>query len=528
MFLHTLLQDTAYRSASAEALVLTDGTSLTYIELLSLVNKFADQMKKLGITSESRVGVYLPKHLLSAVAPFAISTLGAVFVPINPLLTATQVRHIATDCDLSLLITTADRVRRLDGELEKLDLIYLLAEPSEAVGTLRLAGEVWNPSGYSENISQNLDEASLASDGKLAALLYTSGSTGLPKGVMVSHKNLTLGAQSVNDYLGIDASDRILALLPLSFDYGLNQLVSSIAAGATCVLFDYLFPKDVLKAVSDYDITGIAGVPALWAQLASMETSKVLCDKVRYITNSGGHLPQAVLKKLRLMFPTAKPFLMYGLTEAFRSTYLPPSEIATRPESIGIPIPNATIFVIKEDGTIAEPGEHGELVHVGPLVTMGYWNREIDTAKIYRPLPERLNDSKKFRNSLAVWSGDTVSRDEDGFLYFIGRRDAMIKTSGYRVSPEEIEDVFYHIGQVQSAAAIGVLDEALGQAILVCIELKACAKYVDRDLIRRELKKYCRENLPSYLMPQKFVFCDTIPKNPNGKIDRGELSRIYK
>ena len=218
---------------------------------------------------------------------------------------------------------------------------------------------------------------------------------------------------------------------------------------------------------------------------------------------------------------------MYGLTEAFRSTYLPPSETSTRPESIGIPIPNTTLFVVKDDGSIAEPGEQGELVHAGPLVTLGYWNRPSETAKIYREMPGGAKPAKHHPKSKAVWSGDTVRIDEDGFYYFVGRRDAMIKTSGYRVSPEEIEEAFYHVDEVQSAAAIGIPDDSLGQAIVVYVELKHCAKKAGHELVQHELKKHCRESLPSYLMPQKFVFCDALPKNPNGKIDRGELSRRY-
>lgn len=528
MYLHTALQSTANRSPAAEALVLTDGTSVSYQELQSLVCKCADQLRRLGTESDSRVGVYLPKHMLSAVAPFAISALGGVYVPINPLLSAAQVKHIATDCQLSALITSVDRAKRLEGELGNLRTVYLLSEPVEDMDILEASYDVWNTEAQKKDDLELTGEPKIAANEKLAALLYTSGSTGLPKGVMLSHQNLILGAQSVNEYLRIDDRDRILALLPFSFDYGLNQLVSAVVAGATCVLFDYLFPKDVLEAVVTHNVTGIAGVPALWAQLVNADSSKVICGKVRYVTNSGGHLPEAILKKLTVIFPSAKPFLMYGLTEAFRSTYLPPSEVSTRPESIGIPIPNASLFVVKDDGSMAEPGEHGQLVHVGPLVAMGYWNRPAETAKVFRAMPEALKKSQVGEKSPAVWSGDTVKKDEDGFLYFVGRRDAMIKTSGYRVSPEEIEEVFYQVEQVQSAAAIGIPDDVIGQAILVCIELKTCAKNNDPDLIKSELKKHCRRTLPSYLVPKEFVICDVLPKNANGKIDRGELFRLHQ
>lgn len=508
--------------------MLKDNSSLNYAQLQHMVSNCAQQLRTLGVEPGSRVGIYLPKHILSAVAPFAISTLGAVFVPINPLLTDSQVKHIASDCDISLMITSYDRAKRLHKELQNLGMTYLFSETSNENEHAEIAGEVWSSDKQSAGGSSAAQVVKSAPNETLAALLYTSGSTGLPKGVMVSHQNLTLGAKSVNEYLGLTESDRLLALLPFSFDYGLNQLISSVLAGATCVLFDYLFPKDVMKAVSTRNITGIAGVPALWAQLVNGESANTICDQVRYFTNSGGHLPEAILKKLRTQFPSAKPFLMYGLTEAFRSTYLPPSEITTRPESIGIPIPNATLFVVKENGSIAEPGEQGELVHAGPLVTMGYWNRPNETAKIFRPEPNVPTKQKEQSISLAVWSGDTVRIDEGGFLYFVGRRDAMIKTSGYRVSPEEIEEVLYELEQVNSAAAVGIPDDALGEAIMICVELKACAKHQDIEQIQREVKRHCRENLPSYLVPQKILICDALPKNPNGKIDRGMLSRTHR
>jgi acyl-CoA ligase (AMP-forming) (exosortase A-associated) len=277
-------------------------------------------------------------------------------------------------------------------------------------------------------------------DADMAAILYTSGSTGKPKGVVLSHRNMVTGAKSVASYLENRTSDRILAVLPFSFDYGFSQLSTSFVAGACCVLMDYLLPRDVLRAVERKSITGLAAVPPLWVQLAALLWPASVRKHLRYITNSGGAMPGATLAALRAALPDTKVFLMYGLTEAFRSTYLSPDQVERRPDSIGKAIPNAEILVVREDGSRCAPGEPGELVHRGSLVSLGYWNDRQKTAERFRPAPGQ--DPGLVLTELAVWSGDTVRTDEEGYIYFIGRRDEMIKTSGYRVSPR-VEEIVY-------------------------------------------------------------------------------------
>jgi acyl-CoA ligase (AMP-forming) (exosortase A-associated) len=352
----------------------------------------------------------------------------------------------------------------------------------------------------------------------MAAILYTSGSTGKPKGVVLSHRNIVAGAESVAQYLENRASDRILAALPLSFDAGFSQLTTAFLVGARVTLINYLLPRDVIDAVSNERITGLTAVPPLWIQLAAMKWPPAVTEHLRYIANTGGRMPKATLDKLRSSLPKTAPFLMYGLTESFRSTYLPPAEVDRRPDSIGKAIPNAEVLVVREDGSPCAPREPGELVHRGALVSLGYWNDPAKTAERFKPAPNQ--PAGLTMPEMAVWSGDTVMRDEEGYLYFIGRRDEMIKTSGYRVSPTEIEEVVYATGIVGEAAALGVSHPVLGQAIVLVVT-PAAGSSVDCDRVLAE----CRQRLPNYMTPALIKpWAGSLPRNPNGKIDRKRLA----
>jgi len=334
--------------------------------------------------------------------------------------------------------------------------------------------------------------------------------------VMLSHRNLVAGAESVATYLGNTSADRLLAVLPLSFDYGLSQLTTAFRVGACAVLMNYLLPRDVVRLVQRERITGLAAVPPLWMQLARLDWPAGVADSLRYFTNSGGHLPKAVLDALRVRMPGARAFLMYGLTEAFRSTFLPPEEIERRPDSIGKAIPNAEILVLDADGRPCAPGEVGELVHRGVHVALGYWNDTSRTAERFRSLPESGG-----RTEIAVWSGDSVRSDAEGFLYFVGRRDEMIKTSGYRVSPAEVEEVLYASGRVSEAVAVGVAHAELGQAIVALVYAHAGEAH---DL-SADLLALCKRELPGFMVPLHcLVRSEALPRNPNGKIDRKRLA----
>jgi acyl-CoA ligase (AMP-forming) (exosortase A-associated) len=337
---------------------------------------------------------------------------------------------------------------------------------------------------------------------------------------VLSHRNIIVGAESVASYLDNRPSDVILAALPISFDAGFSQLTTAFASGAHVVLINYLLPADVVKTCARHGVTGLTCVPPLWIQLAERTWPPESVTSMRYFANTGGRMPRATLDSLRSIFPAAAPYLMYGLTEAFRSTYLDPAQVDKRPSSIGRAIPNAEILVVRPDGSPCAPGEEGELIHRGALVALGYWNDPERTAERFRPVPGSPNWRQP---ELAVWSGDTVVTDEEDFLYFVGRRDDMIKTSGYRVSPTEIEEAAYDTGVVRDAVAIGVDDDRLGQRIVLVVTGTGGAP-VDVDRLRDEM----RQRLALYMVPATIVEHHDIPRSPNGKFDRKSVAAMIE
>lgn len=501
--LHQLLADSAQRTPEAPALSYRDST-LTYAQTWQAAQVAAHQLAELGIARGDRVAIYLEKRFETVVAMFAASIVGAVFVPVNPVLKAHQVEHILHDSGARFLVTSIDRHGLLAASLS---------------GTAVAEVIVVDGSTKTETVHRWLADGPatlptpVAIDVDPAAILYTSGSTGKPKGVVLSHRNLVVGAQSVSLYLGNRADDVILSVLPLSFDAGLSQVTTAFAVGAHCVLMNYLVAKDVPKLCARYGVTGLTCVPPLWHQLVETQWPEEATASVRYFANTGGRMPKATLDRLRAIFASAKPYLMYGLTEAFRSTYLDPAEVDRRPDSIGKAIPNAEILVLRPDGTPCGPGEEGELVHRGALVALGYWNDPERTAERYRPVPRPAGDGV-VGQELGVWSGDTVVADEDGFLYFVGRKDEMIKTSGYRVSPSEIEEAAYATGLVRDAVAVGVDDPTLGQRVVLMVAPIAAGFEVSA------LRAALRRDLPLFMVPAAIEVRSELPRSPNGKFDR--------
>ncbi|MBU9597941.1 acyl-CoA ligase (AMP-forming), exosortase A system-associated [Burkholderia multivorans] len=512
-----LVQSATRRTPDAESLVCGD-VHLTYRELLERSHAFGQALSDLGVAPGERVAIFLDKRMETVVSMLGACASGCVFVPVNPLLKPEQVAHVLRDSGAKCLVTTALRARSLaENGVAPIAGVILVDEPDLAPSDRTIAPSVHHWRDF--RITRPDDDAIRAAaasgvDTDLAALLYTSGSTGLPKGVMLSHRNLLEGAWSVAEYLRHDPSDRILAALPLSFDAGLSQLTSAWSAGATAVLLNYLTAHDAVLACEREHITAMTGVPPLWMQLAGATWPDAARNGLRYFANTGGHLPLPVLQKLRALFPQATPFLMYGLTEAFRSTFLDPAEVDRRPDSIGKAVPNARVLVVREDGTPCAPDEPGELVHVGACVTLGYWNDAVRTAQRYRPSPESKPGGAP--RDMAVWSGDLVRCDSEGFLYFIARNDAQIKSSGYRISPEEIEETVHASGLVVEAVALGVPDDELGEAVVLLVAL---AGNSDID----DLRDWCLRRLPRYMVPRDIVSCPDIPRNPNGKFDRAAL-----
>ncbi|MFC0532175.1 acyl-CoA ligase (AMP-forming), exosortase A system-associated [Phytohabitans kaempferiae] len=510
--LHDILSAAAARWGESPALTYKD-TTLTYAQLWDRSTRVAGGLSRLGLRRGERVGIYLEKRLETVTAVFGASAAGGVFVPVNPLLRPRQVAYILADCDVRVLVTSAERYALLRDELAQCPSIeHVVLVGGEPGSSESHTVTPW----VDVEGGAPAERDSAAIDVDMAAILYTSGSTGKPKGVVLSHRNLVAGADSVSGYLRNTADDVILAALPLSFDAGFSQLTTAVTVGAHVVLVNYLLPRDVVRLCARHSVTGLTCVPPLWIQLAEQTWPPEATQHLRYFANTGGRMPKSTLDRLRSLFPQAKPFLMYGLTEAFRSTYLDPAEVDRRPDSIGKAIPNAEILVVRKDGSITDPGEQGELVHRGALVAMGYWNDPERTAERFKPAPGREG---ALYPEMAVWSGDLVTRDEEGFLYFVGRADEMIKTSGYRVSPSEIEEVVYATGLVRDAVAMGVDDPDLGQHILIAVSPVEGVAEVDEAGLLAELKR----QLPLYMLPKRIVVRPELPRSPNGKFDRNRL-----
>lgn len=481
----------------APALVLRDRT-LTYQDLRARIGLLAGWLAREVPEKGARVASWAAKGELTCLLPLAAARAGLVHVPVNPLLKRAQVAHILADGEAAMLIGNTARLASLEqGDIpagcrveEEQSAWQGAVEHGRAIG------------------------ASQSDPADLAAILYTSGSTGKPKGVMLSHANLWLGAVSVASYLGLESDDVVMAVLPLSFDYGQNQLLCAWRAGASAVPLDYLTARDVIKACARHEVTTLAAVPPLWVQLVEHEWPREAVTPMRRLTNSGGALTVELVKSLRGIFLQSNIFPMYGLTEAFRSTYLDPSLVATHPTSMGKAIPFAEILVIADDGTVTEAGQEGELVHCGPLVAQGYWRDPARTAERFRPAPLASR-----YGGTAVWSGDRVVRDGDGLLYFAGRRDAMIKSAGNRISPQEIEDAARATGLVSEAVALGLPDERLGQAVHLVV--RATNGATDAQAL---LPRLLTKELPNFMQPKAIHWRESMPLNPNGKIDRVALA----
>lgn len=486
--------------AGAPAILLRDRV-ISFAELDAMVGRLAAALQAVVPEPQARVATWLNKSLVACLMPLATARAGLIHVPVNPVLKGQQVAHILADSGAALLLTNAARAASL--------------EPGQRPDACALWDEMAALTVAGDGAGAALGVSSLGTDANaIAAILYTSGSTGRPKGVVLSHANLWLGAESVATYLKLTPSDRVLAVLPLSFDYGQNQLLSAWYAGASVAPLDYLTARDVVKAVDRFDATTLAGVPPLWVQLVETAWPPEMAAKLKRLTNSGGALTRPLVTALRQTFPDADLYAMYGLTEAFRSTYLDPALIDDHPDSMGMAIPHAEVLICRPDGSITDDEEHGELVHCGPLVAQGYWQDAERTAQRFRPAPA----VSRYGGS-CVWSGDTVRRAPDGLLYYVGREDSMIKTAGNRVSPTEIEEAVVASGTTAEAVAFGVPDARLGAAIAVIARGDG-----SRDA---ELSRHLRATLPNFMQPSAVKWMADLPRNANGKLDRVVLAQQW-
>jgi acyl-CoA ligase (AMP-forming) (exosortase A-associated) len=462
--------------------------------------------------------VFLDKRIETVAAIYGASAAGAAVVPLNPLLRPAQVGHILRDCDVRVLVTSPERLALMRDEIASCpsirEVVLVGAGAEVAVAHSNTRSHAWEELIAPKRSAPLPDVA----ESDVAVIIYTSGSTGRPKGVVLSHANAV--ATSMQPYLGNTADDVILVALPLSFDAGFCQLTLAFSVGAHAVLMNYLLPGDVPRLCAKHGVTGITCVAPLWIQIVEQNWPEEATASLRYFGTTGGRMPKTVLEKLREVFPAATPFLMYGMTEAFRSTYLDPAEVDRRPDSIGKAVPTAEILVVRPDGSLCDPGEEGELVHVGgPHISRGYWNDPQRTAERFRPAPG--DDMPSATPRSAVWSGDRAVTDDEGFIYFIGRRDEMIKTSGYRISPTEVEEAAYATSLVRDAVAFGVEDDLLGQSVRLVVA--AAAEELDTDTLLARMAS----RLPRYMVPSSVIVVETLPRSPNGKFDRTLIREEY-
>ncbi len=479
----------AGRSFGQRPAIVDDGETTSFAELSARSAVYTSFLLRAGLRPGDRVGIFLGRGPEVAAAFFGVTGAGGIAVLVNELYVARQVEHILAHSGSEFLITDPDMVRNLTREIE-------------------FTGVRLTPTDI-RDLAPSTPIERLPADP--AQLVYTSGSTGQPKGVLVSHGNLWAGARIVAEYLGIRSDDRIASVLPFGFVYGFNQLTCCLVAGATLVVERSGLAQDLSVSLRKNCVTVLAAVPPLWLQLLQAPAfTEAPLSRLRTITCAGGRLPPEAVLALRKVQPQAKLFLMYGLSEVFRSTFLPPEEVEAFPGSMGRAIPESQVFVVREDLTVCEPGEVGELVHRGPTVTLGYWNDPESTERVFRSGP--LPGIGVPAGERVVLSGDYVRADEAGRLFYVGRRDHVIKTLGYRISPDEVADVIHASGQVTDVVVLGEPDQVRGQRVVAVVALRPEGSVL-------AIRRYAASELPRYMQPARIVVLETLPRGPAGKYD---------
>ncbi|HYV96157.1 MAG TPA: class I adenylate-forming enzyme family protein [Gemmatimonadaceae bacterium] len=508
MLLHQLFEHTARRTPHKLALVF-EGRRCTYGELDRMASHLARALQSRGVRRGDRVTLFLDNTVEAVAGIFAALKCGAVMMPVNPLTRADKLAYLLNDSGASALLTQTELGGAYRDALARNTTVHTCFVASHGAATDRDARSLPFP----DLDGSGIPDDPQAIDQDLAAIIYTSGSTGEPKGVMLTHLNMVSAATSVSTYLGIRSDDVILCALPLAFDYGLYQILMGFQHGATVVLErSFAFPVRVVETMSREGVTVFPGVPTMFSLLMNMTSLRERnLSALRAITNTAAALPEAHIRDLRALFPQAKLFSMYGLTECKRVTYLPPEQLDIRPTSVGRGMPNEEVWLVDDAGRRLPNGGQGELVIRGSNVMRGYWRKSDETLNKLRPGP--------IPGEMILYSGDIFRTDAEGYLYFVARKDDIIKSRGEKVSPREVENALYGMPEVLDAAVIGVPDPVLGEAVKAFVKLKPGASLSEREVI-----KYCMSKLESFMAPKHVVFVDDLPKTDTGKIRKTGLS----
>jgi amino acid adenylation domain-containing protein len=494
---------------------------LTYREVENKANSLSHALTQQGLSRGERAAVYLETSVETPIAIFGILKAGGVFLVINPQVKPDKVEYILNDCQVKCLITDSRHLQSIASNLPDCPNLETIIVVDKEYKKYKLDSlnrfKFLDFSDITANFSTDRPPKKCI-DIDLASLIYTSGSTGIPKGVTLTHLNMVSAASSIIEYLENQHDDIIIDVLPLSFDYGLYQVLMAFKFGGTVVLErSFLYPYKLIDLIIKEKVTGFPLVPTIAAILLKLKNlEKFDFRHVRYISNTAQAFPPEHIFKLQKIFPNARIYSMYGLTECKRVSYLPPAELERRPTSVGIAMPNTQVFIVDEKGQkIEEHGRAGELVVRGANVMKGYWNLPQETAQVLKPGP--------IPGEMMLYTGDLFRKDEEGFLYFISRKDDLIKTGGERVSPKEIENVLHQIDGISEAAVVGVSDEILGQAIKAFVTLKDEVGLTEKDIIKLSSLK-----LESFMVPKYIEIMEELPKSSHGKVDKKKLKAMLQ
>ena len=515
MLVNHFLENSADRIPEKIALICGE-QRWSYRQINEKADKLAVMLIELGAQRQDRIILFLDNSAEAVISIFAVLKAGSIFIPLNPTMKSHKLKYICNDSQAKAIFTHSSKIRVIQDTLadaESIEYVIWAGRPEMVPPDGRAVRHLLFEEELSPSLPGIKTKQANCIDQDLAAIIYTSGSTGEPKGVMSAHYNVVAAVKSITSYLENREDDVILSALPLSFDYGLYQVLMAFYFGGTVVQEkSFVYPLKILEKIKTEGVTGFPIVPTMIALILQMQDlEKIDFSPLRYVTNTAAALPAAHIRRMQQMLPHVRIFSMYGLTECKRVSYLPPEYLDQKPESVGLPIPNSEVFILNNDGQKVKSGEVGELVIRGTHVMQGYWNTPEETAQVFRP--------GSTRSDAWLYSGDLFRQDEHGFLYFVARKDDLIKTRGERVSPKEIENILCSMAGVVEAAVIGVPDETFGQAIKVFI-----VKDSKSEITKNEVLNYCKSNLEPFMVPKYIEFCGAMPKSPSGKIDKKNLA----